>query len=759
MIDAIRRFFISADFYKSLTFIISSLIPILVFYYLFDQVEIGFAIALGVFYNSSTNSPGSVKHRTVGMVVSIVFTTLATLIIGYSASNIWVLLPVLGVSTFFVSYISIYGFRASLVSLSALLAIVISFAHSYINLSILDYTALVFVGGVWYLLVASLANYLNPKMYIEELLSDTMKLTGEFLETRSKLLVERNKREKLNEKLFNLQAELTNKHETLRDVLLTNRQKSGFSNRIRRKLLLFIELVDIFELAIANPVNYEKVDTISKDNSNCIFQFVDLINEMASHFNYMSKVIIRDKKVTVNFNIEKKLGLIQTSIDDYNDTIGVSEDREGFYMLVNLFEYQAVQVKKIHALERVLNVFTKNNSLKKEESVNRRFLTPQDYDVNKLIVNFSLKSSILRHSLRLSITMMFGFLLGNLFSVQNPYWILLTIVVIMRPSYGLTKQRMKHRIIGTFLGSAIALSIVYIIQWSFALDYIETIYAVLSTVSLILASALVQLNYRTFATFLTMHIVFMYALFQGDVIDVIQFRVVDTILGGGLAILANLFLFPSWEFMTVRESIMKTLTANSKYLEKIEECYHSRDINLENYKLSRKTAFLAMGNVNSSFQRMTQEPKSRRKYFSEIYDIVVIINTFLSSLASLGTFIRKHKLSKDSEGFSVFVENIIDNLANARHLLLEEELEELHEESEIEEAKSSFEKRYKELNFEYDKIFRNSDLYETEISDVSLEIRQNQMILDQLSYLFSLSESLIQKISIYQDNVKKDSYV
>ena len=107
----------------------------------------------------------------------------------------------------------------------------------------------------------------------------------------------------------------------------------------------------------------------------------------------------------------------------------------------------------------------------------------------------------------------------------------------------------------------------------------------------------------------------------------------------------------------------------------------------------------------------------------------------------------------------MFVENIIDNLANARHLLLEEELEELHEESEIEEAKSSFEKRYKELNFKYDKIFRNSELYESEISNVSLEIRQNQMILDQLSYLFSLSESLIQKISIYQDNVKKDSYV
>ena len=50
-------------------------------------------------------------------------------------------------------------------------------------------------------------------MYTEELLSDTMKLTGEFLATRSKLLVEKENREILNTKLFKLQAELTNKHE------------------------------------------------------------------------------------------------------------------------------------------------------------------------------------------------------------------------------------------------------------------------------------------------------------------------------------------------------------------------------------------------------------------------------------------------------------------------------------------------------------------------------------------------------------------
>jgi uncharacterized membrane protein YccC len=746
MFDAIRRFIISADFYKSLTFIIASLVPILLCQYVFFKVEIGFAIALGVFYNASTNSPGSVKHRTLGMCASIVITTLATLIIGYAASNIWVIIPVLGIVTFVVSYISVYGFRASLVSLSGLLAITISFAHSSIDLSIVDYTLFVFVGGVWYLIISSLANFWNPKMYTEELLSDTMKLTGEFLATRSKLLVEKENREILNTKLFKLQAELTNKHETLRDVLLTTRQKSGLSNRIRRKLLLFIELVDMLELAVGNPVNYNKLDAIFKDKQESVYPFVELINEMALHLLYISKVIIRDEEVSVNKKILKQLEAIRKTIERYK-TDAVN-DRDGFYMLFNLYEYQRAQVKKIGAIEIVLNEITSNNGLNREANADIRLLTPQDYDWNKLVVNFSLKSPILRHALRLSIAMMFGFLLGNIFDVQNPYWILLTLVVIMRPSYGLTKQRMMHRIIGTFVGALLGLIIVYLVEDTL-------VYAVLAVASLVLAMTLVQLNYRTFAIFTTLHIVFMYALYSPDVVNVIQFRIIDTIVGGGLAILSNLFLFPSWEFMTVKDSISDTLTSNSLYLRKIEEVFDSKEEKVDDYSLSRKGSFLAVGDLNAAFQRMTQEPKSRRKYFSEIYDIVVLTNTFLSTIASLGTFVRKHNLYQHSDKFSVFVENIVDNLENANHIIRGEKLDKLHEENEIIEAKISFEKGFEELTNKYDEITLDKEVDESEISFVSKEIRQTQVILEQLSYLFDLSENLIQKINIYQDKFKK----
>ncbi|WP_139958374.1 FUSC family protein [Flavicella sediminum] len=749
MFDALRRFFISADFYKSLTFSIGALLPILISEFCYDNATIGFAIALGVFYNSPTNVAGSVRHRTYGMLIAICLTTLATLIMGYAVFHLWVLLSVLGCLTFLISYLSVFGFRASLVSFAGLLAVVISFGNSYVQVSVLEYALLIGAGGVWYLFLASFMNYINPRMYVEELLSDTLELTAKYLEVRAKLLTETEQREQLTKQLFDYQAQLSEKHETLRAVILTKRQKSGVSNRIRRKLLIFIELVDMLELAIANPIDYQKLDELFKDRQEQILPFVDLILEMVSQLDYISKVIIRGEKPKSNSEIRFLLKKIRTSIDAYKEKIDLENHSEGFYILVHLFEYQAEQAHKIKAIERALTVISGNNSLKSFTTEDAKFLTPQDYGFNKLKENFSFKSSIFRHSLRLSIVMVVGFLVGELFSFQNPYWILITLLVIMRPSYGLTKKRMQQRVVGTLIGAVIALVVVLLIQNT-------VVFAVLAALTLALALALVQLNYRIFAVFLTLHIVFLYAVYSPDVIHAVQFRVIDTLVGAALAFLSNLFLFPAWEFMSIEESVEKVLKGNCSYLKQIDETYHTKKEIDADYKLARKQAFLAIGDLNAAFQRMTQEPKSRQKYFDKIYEIVVSSNTFLSSLASLGTFVRTHKTTTVSVSVETFVENILGNLENGIALLQNKKMTNLNAEEEIQGALSSLEKKYDALTKDYDTIeLKGAEAFATKENLVG-EIQEAKLVLEQMSYLFTLSKNMINQIKEYQLEKQED---
>jgi uncharacterized membrane protein YccC len=734
MKDKLRKFFKSADFYKSMILIVAVLIPVQVSKYLWGTSSIGFSMALGVFFNSLTNIAGSVKHRTYGMLFSVVLTFFATLAMGYAACSLWLLLPLLALLTFCISYLAVYGFRASLVALSGMFALVISFANEYVQLSVLEYASLVGLGGLWYAILANLFHYFNPKMYVEELLSDAMDLTSAYLAIRGKLLIESNARTVLTQKLFELQATLTAKHETLRNIIFTRRKKSGFSNKMRRELLVFIELVDLLELAIATPIDYEELDRVFKKKSKEILSLSVFIHELAEQFSQISKAIVRSEKVVANPKIASLLKEIENTIRVMNKSNSKGIENDSVFMLTSLLEYQRVQSEKLKSIERVLNTISLKNSLGSENRKGAPFLTASDYGIHKLKSNFTFQSSIFRHSLRLSVAMVVGFLIGELFSFQNPYWILITLLVIMRPSYGLTKKRVKQRVLGTLIGAVFSLGIVYLTQDTF-------VFGVIAVVSLAVALSFVQLNYKTFAVFITIHIVFVYALYSSDVLDAIQFRIIDTLVGAVLATLSNLFLFPSWEYMTVDDLILEALKTQRVYLKEIYGKYRDKGPTTVAYKLSRKKAFLAMGALNTAFQRMTQEPKSRQKYFNELYKIVVLKNTFLSSLASLGTYVRNHKEVPFSEETESLGENIKIKLEQATFLLQSKSLGHEIVSKELENTK-------KHVEVKIDNRFVHHRNKDHKSSFESSE--ETRLVLEQLSYLSNLSQNIYNRIERYQ---------
>jgi uncharacterized membrane protein YccC len=143
-----------------------------------------------------------------------------------------------------------------------------------------------------------------------------------------------------------------------------------------------------------------------------------------------------------------------------------------------------------------------------------------------------------RHSLRLTIAIVFAYLLGFIFDIQNTYWILLTVIVIMRPSYGLTKERSKsyHRHSHWCCCCC----------WYCANHAKCVIYGILALVSLIFAFALIQQNYKFAAALITISIIFVYSFINPNAFEVIQYRVIDTIIGSTIAVAAN-YILTSWE--------------------------------------------------------------------------------------------------------------------------------------------------------------------------------------------------------------------
>jgi uncharacterized membrane protein YccC len=489
----------------------------------------------------------------------------------------------------------------------------------------------------------------------------------------------------------------------------------------------------MYELAISNPVNYDKMDLLLKDHPRQTMCFQELIFQMGERLQLLSEFLNKPIKLLPVNELELQIRETRECLKNYeNKTENKLE--EGYLMLQNLLTYQEKQVQLISKIERILkkNEVGEVQLVKKDDAA--RFINQQDYSYKILLENFTLKSAIFKHSLRLALVVMIGYSIGALFAVNNSYWILLTIVVIMRPNYGLTKTRSKQRILGTLIGAAIAVGIVLIVQN-------PVFYAIIAIITLILAFAMVQRNYKTSAVFITLSVVFIYALLQPNVLDVIQFRVVDTLIGAGLAAAGNLFLWPSWESLGMRVLISESIEANKKYLEEIANYYQEKEKLPTSYRLSRKTAFISMGNLNSAFQRMTQEPKSKQLNLEDIYELVVLNHTFLTSLASMGTFIQNHKTTKASIHFQNFAENISGNLQNALSLINNGEAQEILAGDEQVEAEAFFDERLREI---YSFSGRQEQLDDKGSSESKLQ--EIQLVTEQLKWLFDISEKIQKKI-------------
>ena len=741
MLKRLNRFFKSLDFLKGIVMAIAMLVPVFFSKYYLNDINIGFSMALGVLFCSPTDVPGSNKHVFFGILIASFLSFSLTLLFGSVANNIWLLIPVLGISVFIISYISVFGFRASLISFVGLLAIVLSFTNDYSEVNLLQHASLIALGGLWYLVLTYLKILVFPKFQTDQLFVKVLEKTSEYLKIRADLLVCTTNRDALNKKLFDLQFEINDLHETLREIILSTRNKSGFSNKIRRQQLLFSELVDILELAISNPVDYEKFDIVFEKAKGSAFQ--KLIVEMANQLVHISKVIRKEERLKVNDKIPEILKGIATNIDLYRILIGMPKARVDTIMLLNFKNYQEKQAQNIISIERVLNNYTKRDKILSQKEADR-FITTQDYDLKKLTQNLSFKSPLFKHSLRLSIIVLIGFLLGNMFSMQNPYWILITIIVIMRPSFGLTKTRSIHRVIGTLIGASIAVAIIFMTQNTF-------FYGVIAVISLPLAFSFLQLNYRNAAIFITLHVLFIYAIFEPNILSVVQFRIIDTLIGATLAFTATYILFPSWQAQNIHENFSKAMKSNLSFLNEIALFYHEKGTVSTKYKLHRKEAFLAIGDLNAAFQRLNQDPKSKQSELSTIYEMTVFNNTFLSSLTSLGTFIRNNKTSEAPLEFDVYIENIGSNLQKAVNILENKKNKYEISNLSIEDAEDTYEKVFSELS---DKRDEEIALGEEHSLITGSQLKEVLLVSEQLKWLNKLSEKLLSSSEKYKSNNK-----
>src|SRR3954471_20673964 len=149
-------------------------------------------------------------------------------------------------------------------------------------------------------------------------------------------------------------------------------------------------------------------------------------------------------------------------------------------------------------------------------------------------------SMLLRHSLRSAFALAGGLAIAAMLDIQRGYWVDITIAVILRPYIVTTFERGVQRVVGTVLGGFVAAGLLAAVSGDVA------VVAVLLALAFA-TFAVLPLNYGWAVLFLTPLVVLLVGFALGAGPEVAIDRIVDTLIGGAIAVAAAALLWPRSE--------------------------------------------------------------------------------------------------------------------------------------------------------------------------------------------------------------------
>ena len=295
--------------------------------------------------------------------------------------------------------------------------------------------------------------------------------------------------------------------------------------------------------------------------------------------------------------------------------------------------------------------------------------------------------------------MLIGYALSkiSILGINKVYWILITILAIMRPVYSITKRRNILRIYGTVAGAIVGFVIVYYITNPIVLLGIFL-------VCLMLTFSLLKDKYAWAVFFMTVYIFLIFDFMKpGNFNDIFLERLFDTLIAAVIVFLVSYLVLPVWEHQKNKTLILKYIKANDKYFNRIIDILNQKNIEIQDYKMSRKEAIISLANLSDNFQKMLSDPKDQQKNLENIHLFVTTAHLFTAYVASLSQYALKGENYSEID-LSGWKNKINNELIIAKSILESEKPEEKNtlslEISTSDQVDELLEKRKKEIREE-----------------------------------------------------------
>jgi uncharacterized membrane protein YccC len=205
-------------------------------------------------------------------------------------------------------------------------------------------------------------------------------------------------------------------------------------------------------------------------------------------------------------------------------------------------------------------------------------------------------------------------------------------MVLLQPDFSTTKEKTQDRLLGTTAGVILGtILLVYHLHFTFLLLAIS--------ICAFLFIFLQAKNYKLAVVFVTIMLVGMLEISEIIGWQVAAYRLLATLIGGMLSILAAYVLWPSWESMQFPARMAKALVANRNYLWQIGHAlqdksgFHARVIS------DQRKAEAENNNLLDTVKRLAHEPDSIRDKVKNAQKLAYYNSRLTRELTSFAAFL------------------------------------------------------------------------------------------------------------------------
>ena len=560
----IKKFLYSQYFYGGLRIAFGVSLPVILSMLFLHDTDLGFTISAGALAACTVDMPGPIKYKHNEMLTCTGLGFLSALITGLATPWPAMLFVTVVALSFGLSLLVVYGFRWPQISFATLFMMILTMDSQFTVIEAFKNAGWILVGGLWFTYWSTAVSALLRDRIEQQAIADNLFALAEYVRARAAFYIAHNDIDECYRNLVQRQIPTVEKQDAARDIALRNlpRLRDGRLDPHRTVLFnLFINTVDLHEGVLAAHTDYPLVRSTFGDSDLMTF-FHDLLEKLADDLEHVGLAVLRDVQVDERVHTKAEFRAIEYEIEQL---------RKKSYPTLHPEAYSAVvaSYRRIWSAARVLDKMRANTHRdiavqKPEMPVDDAldgFLLKRRVRWRLLLSNLTMASPSFRHALRVAIAVAMGFWLGRILPLTHSYWICMTTLIILKPGFSLTRQRNAQRIIGTTIGCAASVALIYAVKN-------RDIELAIMAACMVMSYSLLIFNYTASVTFTSAFVLLLYHLLAPASMRLIGERAIDTAVGCALAIGCS-YLFPYWEYRLMRPAVKEVIASMRQYLDAV----------------------------------------------------------------------------------------------------------------------------------------------------------------------------------------------